>query len=404
MNSLMKRYFVVWPLLLCCRQATAPDNLFSAEPGGTNSRPAEITPADVRPHIEYLASRALQGRGARPGKLLAAEYIRNKFEQIGLRPLFFGGGFYQSIPGPRVKSGEMEELGRNVGGWLPGSDLQQEFIILSAHYDHLGAEGNIYYPGADDNASSVAMLLEVARQFAAGKPPRRSLAFVSFDLEERLLWGSRWFVAHPPWPLPQVKLFITADLIGRSLGNLPLSTIFVMGSEQALGLKDLIERTPAPPGLHVARLGVDLVGTRSDYGPFRSEKIPFLFFSSGEHPDYHTPDDTAERIDFPQVARVSNLIRQVCAQAADADSTPRWTDAPEHEIDEVRTIHHITELLLARDDADKAARRPGLSNLQRFTVSNIKTQLGRTLERGTITAADRPSLVRSAQLLLLTAF
>ena len=91
---------------------------------------------------------------------------------------------------------------------------------MSAHYDHLGVRGGVLYPGADDNASGVAMMLEVARSLtAAPDPPRRSLMFIGFDLEEVGLFGSRYFVAHPPVPLEQVVLFITADMIGRALGR-----------------------------------------------------------------------------------------------------------------------------------------------------------------------------------------
>ncbi len=116
--------------------------------------------------------------------------------------------------------------------------LKNEWVIVSAHYDHLGVRGGVLYPGADDNASGVAMMLEVARSMAAQlDPPRRSLMFIGFDLEEIGLFGSRYFVAHPPVRLQQVVLFITADMIGRSMAGVCDDLVFVLGTENAPGLR-----------------------------------------------------------------------------------------------------------------------------------------------------------------------
>lgn len=366
-----------------------------------------ISADDIRPHIEYLASPELEGRGTVKGKRLALEYLEKQFGELQLEPLFGKLGFVQEIPGPRNKEGQRTLLGKNIGAFLRGSDpvLCDEYVILSAHYDHLGVRKGIVYPGADDNAGSVAMMLEVARRFVhSGRKPRRSLVFLTCDLEESLLYGSRWFVAHPPWPLDRVKLFVTAEMIGRTLGDLPMKTIFVLGSEHAEPLKQIVNSVAVPPDLEVAHLGVDLIGTRSDYGPFRSEKVPFLFFSGGEHADYHTPRDTPDRVDYVRVANVSNLIAAVCRKVADADMAPEWTDEPAHELDEVRTLHRITELLLQTDDDAAAAGTPRLTQVQRFTVANVHTKAAQIIERGEMKPDERPWLIRSAQLLLLTVF
>jgi hypothetical protein len=376
-------------------------------PDGKNPA-TEISADALRRHIEYLASPKLEGRGTPRGKQLALNYIRRQFQDLQLEPLFGEAGFIQEIPGPAGKDGKKAIIGRNIGAWLAGSDpeLRDEFVILSAHYDHLGVdkEGRIY-TGADDNAGSVAMMLEVARRLAGeAQRPRRSVVFLSCDLEENLLWGSRWFVAHPPWPIKQVKLFITAEMIGRTLGDLPLKTIFVMGAERGTGLCDLVNGFEVPPELEVAQLGIDVVGTRSDYGPFQSEKIPFLFFSGGEHPDYHTPRDTADRVDYDRVANVSRLIEKACRVTANAEAAPAWVDRPKHEIGEIRTLHGITELLLKLDDSAETSGRKKLTQLQRFTVTNMHQKTAQILERGTVLPEDRPGVVRNAQILLLTVF
>jgi len=134
--------------------------------------------------------------------------------------------------------------------------------------------------------------------------------------------------------------------------------------------------------------------------------VPFLFFSGGEHPDYHQPTDTADRLDYDRAAAVSQLILDVSQKVADADAgaAPQWTDEPVRDLDEVRTLHRITELLLASDDAARAAGKPKLGNLQRFSVSNVHSRTAQILERGEVRADERPWLIRSSQLLLLSVF
>ncbi|HTI51445.1 MAG TPA: M20/M25/M40 family metallo-hydrolase [Planctomycetaceae bacterium] len=405
--------FYLVPLAILAGLIPAAVGLSSEQPSAKSAQPAgsseRIRPEAIRGHVEYLASPQLEGRGTLRGKKLAAEYIRRRFEELRLEPLFGETGYFQEIPGSKTKDGRPTVAGRNIGATLPGSDpaLLDEIVIVSAHYDHLGVRGGKLYPGADDNAGSVAMLLEVAAKLARSPVrPKRTVVFLSCDLEENLLWGSRWFVAHPPWPLERVKLFITSEMIGRTLGDLPLGMIFVMGSEHATGLKQIVDGAAPPADLKVAHLGIDLIGTRSDYGPFWSEKVPFLFFSGGEHPDYHQPTDTADRLDYDRAAAVSQLILDVSQKVADADAgaAPQWTDEPVRDLDEVRTLHRITELLLASDDAARAAGKPKLGNLQRFSVSNVHSRTAQILERGEVRADERPWLIRSSQLLLLSVF
>lgn len=378
-----------------------------------NFEPA-IRPERMKAHIEFLASPRLAGR-AGAAKAEARRYIVDQWKAAGLQPLFGGlpgqapqeikladaSDFEQPIPGAAEENGSVPILGRNLGAWLPGSDpeLANEVIIISAHYDHLGTRDGQVFLGADDNASGVAMVLETARQLAAEKVrPKRSIAFVAFDLEERMLWGSRWFAAHPPRPIEQVKLFITADMIGRSLGNLPLPVVFVMGSERAPELRSALDTVGVPKGLEVCRLGTDLVGTRSDYGPFRDREIPFLFFSTGEHPDYHTPRDTADKIDFAKAARIASVILKLTQHVGDSATAPTWSEPDEKNLDEPRMLHRITTLLLEADQ-----EKP-LTKTQKFLVTNVQNRSRQILEANKMSADDRTWLVRMSQLLLLSVF
>ncbi|MCX7419720.1 MAG: M20/M25/M40 family metallo-hydrolase [Planctomycetia bacterium] len=374
-----------------------------------------IKPGHVRPHVEFLASRQLGGR-AGADAVRAAAYLRKQFETCRLKPLFAEESYEQLIPGTESEAADADDpltaksisasksppiVGRNVGAWIEGSDpeLRKELIVIGVHFDHLGTRNGAVFRGADDNATGTAMMLEVARQFSLMKErPKRSVVFVGFDMEEQLLWGSRWFVAHPPWPIENVKLFITADMIGRSLGDLPLPTVFVMGSEHAHQLKTTLNQVGSPRGLEVARLGIDLIGVRSDYGPFWSEKVPFLFLSTGEHPDYHTPRDVPEKIDFDKVAAVSSLVLNVVQFAANSEQAPIWTDDVSPDVDEVKAVLRITQLLLEAD----GQRR--FTDLQRLIVTQAQNKCQQLLAKGTFTVNDRKWLIRTSQLLLLSVF
>ena len=375
--------------------------LIAAKRAGSSSPSLTIKSTDVEPHIRVLAGSKLQGRSGADARE-AASYIQRHYQSLGVKPLF-GDSYLQTIPGRTDDEGKTAVAGQNIGGWIPGNDpkVADEFIIISAHYDHLGVRNGVAYPGADDNASGVSMVLELARLVANSKiKPRRSIAFVNFDLEEKMLWGSRWFASHPPWPLEKVRLFITADMIGRSLGNLPLPMVFVLGAEHGEGMKQSLDKVPVPDGLEVARLGVDLIGIRSDYGPFKERHVPFLFFSTGEHPDYHSPRDVADRIDFEKVARVSTLIHRVTLMAADSDKPPQWTSDIQPDLDEPTGLKRVTELMLQAEADDKYK----LSDLQRMLVTHVNSRSTLILERGRMTQADRTWLTRTAQLLLFSVF
>lgn len=382
---------------------TTPARRPDVAPDATITRPtlpkfkSVISAERIRPHVEFLAGDALRGRrGADATR--AAEYLQAHFQRCGLQPLF-EDSYLQPIPGPPREDGTKTQFGQNVGAWLPGSDpeLKDEYIIVSAHFDHLGVREGEIHPGADDNASGTALMLEIASELSRLKtPPKRSVVFIGFDLEEYLLWGSRWFTAHAPWPLEKVKLFMTADMIGRQLGDLPISTVFVLGSEHGTGLRELLDDIGEPEDLHVARLGIDLVGTRSDYGPFRDQKVPFLFFSTGEHPDYHRPTDRPDRVLYDQVAGIATLALNITTRAANDEQAPEWVAEIEPQVDEARAVHRIAMLLLeTRGDKE-------LNNFQRFIVTNAEIQTRQIIERGRMTPEERTALIRTAQILLFS--
>ncbi|MEZ5943149.1 MAG: M28 family peptidase [Planctomycetaceae bacterium] len=360
-----------------------------------------ITANDVRPHVQFLASPDLKGRGPE-GKPAAREYIIGHFEKLGLKPMF-DGDFLQPLPGPVDENGKPTYVGANIGAYLPADNRAgaNEWIVLNAHYDHLGVRNGRIYPGADDNASSMSMLLETARQLAHSKQlPHRNIAFVAFDLEEQLLWGSRWFVAHPPCEPEQMKFCITADLLGRSLGNLPMRTVFIMGTERTPEFREYLTAANPSGSLELGFLGADMVGTRSDYGPFRDAEIPFLFFSTGEHPDYHTPNDTPDKIDYEKLADISTTMSRLCAHLGEMSEVPKWRLPDPTDPIDAKTMNRVTEALLKADEEGRIQ----LSGFHRTFVSQLQSKTGGAMRRGRISAEERVWLIRASQFLLISVF
>ncbi|MCA1684480.1 MAG: M20/M25/M40 family metallo-hydrolase [Planctomycetia bacterium] len=350
----------------------------------------------LRAHVVTLASPEYLGRRGAGGRK-AADYLIAEFRRLGLDPLF-AGSFEQDIPG---KGGE-PPLGRNVGATLRGTDpkLRDDWVVVSAHYDHLGRRGGVTYPGADDNASGVAMMLEVARSFVeGGERPRRSVMFIGFDLEEVGLFGSRYFVEHAPIPLNKIALFVTADMIGRSLGGVCTPYVFVMGTEYAPGLRPWIARAAQDGPVRVGLLGSDLLLLdRSDYGPFRSRKIPFLFFSTGENPVYHTPRDLAETLDYPKLTAISRVINRVGRRASISEQVPTWSTTPDHSLKEAETLRDVMRTLLRNQTELK------IGPTQARLMTNTLRALDEILARGTMSADERAGVVRVTRIILLTLF
>lgn len=349
----------------------------------------------LKVHVRTLASPEFGGRRGKAA-LKAGVYVADALRDLGLDPLF-GDSYTQDIPAEDPAA----IVGRNVGARLIGSDpaLRDEWIIVSAHFDHLGIREGVLYPGADDNASGVAMLLEVARGFA-GSPgrPRRSVMFVGFDLEEAALFGSRYFADHLPVPLDRVKLFVTADMIGRALGGVCDPFVFVMGTEHAPALRPWIAEAAArQPALKVGQLGSDLlVIDRSDYGPFRRRQVPFLFFSTGENPRYHSPDDKAETIDYPKLEAISRVIYAVLRRAADADALPPWSAAADNPVAEAAAVRDVIRTFLDR------RRDLGIGPAKAAIMANALRTLDGVVARGAITPEERAAMVRVAQFILFT--
>ena len=357
----------------------------------------EIHTYELRAHVYRLASPEFQGRQG-PGAARAARHIGDAFEALKLKPAF-GGSYFQDVPSPTDPRGF---IGTNVAAVLPGSDpkLRDEWVIFAAHHDHVGVKKGVLYPGADDNASGVAALLEVAEAFALSPhKPRRTVVFISFDQEEAGLLGSKHFAEHPPLPLEKLRAVLVSDMLGRSMGDVMDEYVFALGSEWSPRLRKLVTEVRPEDGLTVGRVGADVIGTRSDYGPFRDRKVPFLFFSTGQHRDYHQPTDTPDRIDYAKLRRIACWQRDLLARLADDDEAPAWSEqAAAPDLDEARTM-----LVLVRRVLKRVELYP-LSAQQRDLLGGVEGKLAGIVERGKMSVQERGWLLAMAQLMLASMF
>lgn len=297
-----------------------------------------ITVRDVRRSVEFLASDDLYGRGSPAlGLERSAAWLADELYRTGLTPAGDEGGFLQYWPyeaaAPDADDGG--ERRANVVGRIPASTLTRagEYVVLVAHYDHLGVgepdeAGDSIYNGADDNASGVAALLQVARAFGAlPQRPRRPLAFVVVSGSEEGLLGATRFARSPTVSLEEAVAVLNLDMIGR---NDPDSIGVVGYGYSSLGpfIGDIAAATPGL-GLAVTRdpdPGLDAF-RNSDHFPFARQGIPAVRFFSGLHDDYHTPADEPDRLDYDKIARVARLVFLTAHRLADSALEPKWTEA-----------------------------------------------------------------------------
>ncbi|MCS6808515.1 MAG: M20/M25/M40 family metallo-hydrolase [Bacteroidota bacterium] len=272
----------------------------------------------LRQHIRFLASDELKGRGAStPEEQRAAEYIAEQFRLLRLAPKGQNGTYLQRFPLVKRNDSVLDSTRTaiNVLGFL--DNKAQQTIILGAHYDHLGLgydggsldpapQGKIHN-GADDNASGVAGMLELARHYATNTVQEPyNMLFIGFSAEELGLLGSKYFCEHPTIPLESVHCMINLDMIGRLNEK---KELLVGGTGTSPVFEPLIESLAQSVGVGNLVVAKDSSGVGpSDHTSFYLKKIPILFFFTGVHSDYHKPSDDEEKINIQGEATVLQLV------------------------------------------------------------------------------------------------
>jgi hypothetical protein len=294
----------------------------------------ELCTRCIRAHEEFLASDALQGRGSGTrDELVAATYAAAELRQYGIEPAGDEGGYIQRAVVRRATKGrpsEEESSTWNVIGILRSRDSspQRAAILFSAHLDALGVgapvNGDSIYNGADDDASGVTAVLEIARVLGRGPRPRRTVIFALFGSEEMGGLGSAYFSKHSPVPLKDISASLEFEMIGRSDPAVKGDTLWLTGWE----------RSNLGPALaaHGARLVADPhpgenFFTRSDNFVLAKEGVVAQTISSyGLHPDYHQPSDDLAHLDFKHMGAAVGSLLGTVEWLVNSDFQPRWNE------------------------------------------------------------------------------
>jgi acetylornithine deacetylase/succinyl-diaminopimelate desuccinylase-like protein len=294
-----------------------------------------VTEKSVRKYMNALAGDEMRGRGsATADELRAAEYIASQLKTLKIKPAGDNGGYLQTVKFQRRQRGTpanaptTEATTTNVVGIIRGSDpvLSKETILLSAHLDHLGVRegmtGDNIFNGADDDASGVTAVLELAEALARGRAPKRTVVFALFGSEEIGGWGARHFQEHPPVPIESFVANLEFEMIGRPDSAVAAHTLWLTGYERSnLG---------AQLAAHGARLVADPHPAqnffqRSDnYVLARKGIIAHTVSSYGLHTDYHRPSDDLSKVDFAHMTEaIASMVGPV-KWLVNTNFKPQW--------------------------------------------------------------------------------
>ena len=298
---------------------------------------------DMRQVVEYLASQELGGRyPATAGDTLASEYLAGKLRGLKLKPVVKGKkkkGYYQDF----TYGKEIKKTAHNVIAVLPGKDrfLKDEYIVIGSHYDHLGMGGQGsgsrrpdtlgVHPGADDNASGDAVVLQLAAYFKKARPSR-SIIFAFFGAEEQGIVGSKCFVEwmkqedirriNLPADLKGIVAMVNLDMVGRMRDN----ALSVSGTGTSTDFKAMAEKAAGRTNLTIT-CTPDGYGA-SDQASFVAADIPVLYLTTGGHMEYHTPDDIPSTLDYDGMQRTLAFTRELVAQLAYIPDKPDFINVP----------------------------------------------------------------------------
>lgn len=374
----------------------------AAPAGGLDS----ITKAELMEHVEIFAADEMQGRGpTTEGHTAARKLLIEEFKRLGLKPAGDEGTYEQKCRSERGRRRRRQQpegevvAGVNVLGVLPGRDekLAKEHLIISAHYDHLGVtpDGEIMN-GADDNASGMAALLEIAEAIVnlpEDERPGRSILFASWDLEEKGLLGSTHWTKNPTIPLENVVFMTSLDMLSRDFMGVLEDELFVLGGEDSDAVAAAVAATEAEEGMKVIAIGSDLVGSRSDHYPFYLSKVPYLFLSTGTQSAYHQPDDDADTIDADKLTRNTRYIYRLMMNLA-VGPRPTFNEKPTRTVAEFENVLHVLDQI--RENRDHFEPVEGLFE----TLDGLRAQVKTIIDSGEVDETQRTQLKLAAGMLV----
>ncbi len=281
------------------------------------------SPVNLKKHITYLASDSLHGRmTGTDDEHKAATYIIEAFKNEGIPAAdgqFTAADYLQPFSyDPTIDSVKTHISGSNVVAFI--NNHAANTVVIGAHYDHLGMgdpKHSLYtgpaavHHGADDNASGVAAILELASLLKDTAYKNNNYIFIAFSGEELGLYGSKWFVQHPAVPLDKINYMINLDMVGRV--DSATHTLTVNGVGTSAAFKDAIEKLHTPLHIKTTESGLG----PSDHTSFYLQNIPVVFLFSGQHKDYHKPSDTEDKINYHGMVDVMNYTVSLIAELND---------------------------------------------------------------------------------------
>jgi hypothetical protein len=291
----------------------------------------EAPPAEAPAYeavVEALTDEAMQGRDNQTaGSVLAQDHLIDLLDDFA-EPVTAGA------TGPMAFRRDFPE-GTNVLGLIPGGDRADEYVILGAHYDHLGTdcggEAGSFCPGAADNAAGVAAVLEVGRALAGGdEPPSRSVILAFWDAEEDGLFGSQAYVSDPEVPLADTVAYLNWDIQGANLSPSTTDLTVMVGAET--GGPDLVaaaEKATETSDLRTLSLSLLFGQGRSDHASFAAAGVPTVFFTDANSACYHTPQDAVAVVDFDKLEQQIRMGEALARDLVATDAVPSFvSDAP----------------------------------------------------------------------------
>lgn len=284
-------------------------------------------PVSIERDIFFLANDALKGRETgTPEELEAAAYIERRFKDLDLSPKGMANTYFQTFtfkpktdPHSQLQfvDGDSTITGTNVLGYLDNG--AEHTIIIGAHYDHLGmgGEGSLYageaiHNGADDNASGVAVLLQLATELKKEGFQGNNYLFMAFSGEEMGLLGSNYFSKNPTVDLSKVNFMLNMDMVGRLRED---KTLSISGTGTSPLWNQVLNAANTDFKLVLGESGVG----PSDHTSFYLQNIPVLHFFTGQHEDYHKPSDDAEKLNFEGMRQIKQYIVDVIAELNSKD-------------------------------------------------------------------------------------
>jgi len=265
--------------------------------------------------VRFLSLDSLEGRKTgEKGGLIARDYVVSQFKKYSISPLLDEYTQPFSFEGRRDKK---TYEGANVLGVIKGTEHPDKYIVMSAHYDHVGVRNGEIYNGADDDASGTSALFAMAEYFKK-YPPKHSIVFAAFDAEELGLRGAAHFLEANTIAKENIALNINLDMVGRNDNN----ELYVVGTNLYKQLQPAVDGVKLPENfkLSVGHDGLDGKQSwvfSSDHGPFHRQEIPFLYFGVEDHKDYHKPTDDFEFIQPEFYAKAVTAIISVFEKVDD---------------------------------------------------------------------------------------